>query len=286
MKIAFSTVACPNWTFPQLLAKAENWGYTGIELRTFGYSSSQMACDPALSSPAKLRGSLERIGLSVASLATGIKFDAPISPPVLGLFLDHESMIRETKSCVDMAVQLEAPFVRIFGFEVVGRESRRTSITRIADRIAKCADYCRNSGVRLMIENGGSFNTAADLAEIIDEVNHPLLSAAYSLPVAAAAGDKIENGINVLGERLVCIKCKDLKAGKPVAFGEGDLAAKSTLEAAMRAGFNGTIVFEYDQAWLGNQQTDLDAVMKKSAQAIFDCLGLRSAAARPRTAKV
>ncbi len=234
MKPAFSTVACPDWTFTRLAEHAARWGYVGCELRTFGYGTREFACDPALTAPAKLRGMLERIGLSICSLATSVRYDDPITPPLLGLLLDNEQSVRETKNCIDIAVQVEAPFVRVFGFEIIGGESRASACGRIADRMLKCLDYCRNSGVRLAIENGGSFSTAVQLAELMDKINHPLLSAAYSAPVARAAGEDPANGANVLGERLELVKIKDLRGGVPCALGDGDLDCQSTIAGLSR----------------------------------------------------
>jgi sugar phosphate isomerase/epimerase len=285
MKPAFSTVACPDWIFSRLAQRAEQWGYVGAELRTFGYGSRELACEPALTSPAKLRGMLERAGVSICSLATGIRYDDPITPPIVGLYLDHEQMIRETKACVDLAVQLEAPFVRVFGFEIVGSEPRKSALARITDRLIKCADYCRNSGVRLVLENGGSFCTAVDLSEILDRVDSPMLAASYSLPVAQAAGESIENGVNVLGERLAIVKVKDLKNGKPVALGEGELNARAAIEAAAKGGFDGWLVYEYDRAWLGADGADVDGVLARSAKTMFEWLGRRASVTR-RPAKV
>ena len=33
MKVSFSTLACPDWTMPQIIATAAGEGYEGIELR-------------------------------------------------------------------------------------------------------------------------------------------------------------------------------------------------------------------------------------------------------------
>lgn len=273
MKPAFSTVACSDWTFATLAQRAAAWGYLGCELRTFGYGSREFACDPALTSPAKLRGMLERSGLSICSLATGIRYDDPITPPLLGLLLDHEQMVRETKHCVDLAVQLEAPYVRVFGFEIIGHEPRKKAIARIVERLSKCVDFCRNSGVQIMLENGGSFATAVDLAEVMDKVGHPLLCASYSVPVAMAAGESPENGFNVLGERLACIKLKDLKAGEPCALGQGDIDCRGAVAAAAKAGFGGWLVYEFDRAWLGDADVDVNQTLADSARVLYNWIG-------------
>jgi sugar phosphate isomerase/epimerase len=178
MKPAFSTVACPDWTLDRIAQHAEKWGYLGCELRTFGYGSTHFACDPALTAPVKTRMLLERAGLELVSLATSIRYDDRITPPVVGNLLDHESSVRESKSAIDLAVRLEVPFVRIFGFEIIGSEKRGSAMARIAARIGKAVDHARNSGVKLMLENGGSFSTAAQMAELMDLVNSPLLVAA------------------------------------------------------------------------------------------------------------
>ncbi|MBL9001211.1 MAG: sugar phosphate isomerase/epimerase [Phycisphaerae bacterium] len=269
MKPAFSTVACPDWTLSKLATRAVAWGFTGCELRTFGYASREFACDPALTAPAKLRGMLDRSGLSICSLATGIRYDDPITPPLLGFLLDHESMIRETQHCIDLAVQLEAPFVRVFGFEIVGHEPRPKAVARIVERLLKCLDYCRNSGVRILLENGGSFSTAVDLAEIMDKADHQLLCASYSVPVAIASGEKPENGVNVLGERLACVKLKDMQQGRPCALGEGDVPCRAAVESLGRAGYGGWVVYEFDRAWLGASDVDVDTVMAASARTLY-----------------
>jgi sugar phosphate isomerase/epimerase len=279
MKPAFSTVACPDWTLANVAAKAEGWGYVGCELRTFGYGSRESACEPALTAPAKLRAQLQRAGLAISSLATSIRYDAPISPPVVGLYLDNESMIRETKGCVDLAVQVEAPFVRVFGFELPEFEARKVGVARVVERLIKCADYCRNSGVKLVLENGGSFNTAAQLLEVTDRVNSPLLTIAYSIPVGVAAGDDVGKALNALGERLTMIKVKDLKDGMPVALGEGELNVRAHLSAAASAGFDGWVVYEYDRAWLpGGDDASMERALAASAKVLFEHVGTGSRA--------
>jgi sugar phosphate isomerase/epimerase len=275
MKPAFSTVACPEWTLTQIAQRAQSWGYLGCELRTFGYGSREFACDPALTAPSKIRGMFARVGLDICSLATSIRYDDPVTPPLLGHLLDNERMVRESKACVDMAVQLEAPFVRVFGFEIIGSERRASAISRIAGRLRMALDFCRHSGVRLMIENGGSFSTATQLAELIDVVDHPLLCAAYSLPVGAAAGDRADHAVNVLGERLVCVKVKDLKNGKPCALGEGDLAAAAAVEAVAKTGFRGWVVHEFDRAWLSADNGEgVEKALADSARSLYSWCGL------------
>lgn len=104
--------------------------------------------------------------------------------------------------------------------------------------------------VRLAIENGGSFPTAASLNELLDRVTNPLLGAAYSIhPSRRLSGEDAANGINVLGDRLFSVKLKDYSHGKPCALGEGDSNLRQRF-ALGETGFPGWVVYEYDRAWV------------------------------------
>src|ERR1043165_2048598 len=170
MKPAFSTVACPDWTLERVCEVAESVGALGVELRTFGSGSTEFACEPALTSADKVRQLFDKAGVVPCCLATSLRFDRPFDPPVLGRLLDSEQEVREAKSAIDLARELEIASVRVFGFELGGNESRAEGVARVVDRLAKVADHCRNTGVRLLIENGGSFATGADLADLLDRV--------------------------------------------------------------------------------------------------------------------
>ncbi|MBY0312779.1 MAG: sugar phosphate isomerase/epimerase, partial [Phycisphaerales bacterium] len=172
LKPAFSTVACPDWLLREVAERALKLGFEAVELRTFGDDSRRFACDPAMTGEAKVRSMFLERGVEISSLATGVRFDEPVWPPVVGYFSDHvERAVREGKRAVDLAVGLECPLVRVFGFEFPAREKRAAAISRIARRLGKVVDHADKSGVRVVVENGGSFATADELLELIAAVN-------------------------------------------------------------------------------------------------------------------
>lgn len=272
MKPAFSTVAVPDWTLPRIAERAKAWGFLGVEFRSFGYGSTRIACDPSLSSPEKVRSSFARAGVELVSIATSIRYDRPVTPPVLGHLLDTRREVRETHGAVDLAVSLECPFVRVFGFEIEGGESRKSAVARIADRLSQAADHCEKSGVQLMIENGGSFATSSDLADLIDRAESPLVRAAYSLGVGHAAGESPADAVNVLGDRLVSVKVRDFKNATPCALGDGDLHCREGIESLAKAGYTGWVVFEHDRLWF-KDAPDAESTLTRSAKSLFEWIG-------------
>jgi sugar phosphate isomerase/epimerase len=273
MKPAFSSVAFSDWTLTQLAERAQAWGYLGVELRSYGHGSTTSACDPALTSSEKVRRLFERSGISIASLATSVRFDEVVTPPVIGhVITDTERSVRAGKGMVSLAIALECPLVRVFGFEIESNERIASGIRRIADRLFKVCDHADRTGVRVMIENGGSFSTAAELSELMDAVSHPLLCAAYNAPVANAAGEDSASGINVLGDRMACLKLRDFAKGRACALGEGSLDNRAAVRAAAKAGFDGWVVYEYDRAWFVDARPALPepaSVYESSARTLF-----------------
>jgi sugar phosphate isomerase/epimerase len=251
IKPAFSTVACPDWTIRQVIEAAELFGYLGVEWRTLGSGSGDFACEPFLTDPAKQRRMHRRAGVMPCCLATSIRYDHRPSPPVLGeIFFDRDKPIRATREAVALAVEMGAPFVRVFAFEVKPRETRARAVRRIGEGLSLALTVARHSGVRLLLENGGSFPTSADLIELIDAQRNTLLAACYNPAAAMLAGEDPCQGLRRLDDRVQIVKLKDYRGGKPCLLGEGDMRVHDILGTLRDLDFDGWTVYEYDRAWL------------------------------------
>ena len=252
MKIAFSTVACPEWTLEQVADRLDDLEFDGVELRTFGDGSTRFACDPALTAPAKVRRLFGADGAEIAGLGSSARFDEPLfPPPPLGFALgDDERQVREAKPVVELAQHLNAPVVRVFGFEGRATESHKSLRKRVVRRLKKLVDHTRHTNVTLALENGGSFSKASQVMEVVSEINSPLLRVSYSLNAARQAGENPADGLKTIGSALVQARVKDHVDGEPVPLGEGELGAEAFVRALSTSGFSGWLVYEWDAAWL------------------------------------
>jgi len=270
MKFALSTVACPDWTLNKVADTAQELGVQGVELRTFGYGSCASACDPALTAPTKVQSILRSGGAAPAILATSCRFDDVVFPPVVGWAItDVNRSAREGKAMVELAADLDCPIVRVFGFEFPVRESRRAAIDRIVSRLAQVADAARARGVRVAVENGGSFSSASELAELLDALDHPCAGAFYNVATAAAAGDQPVHGINALADRLLAVKVKDFSQGRPVALGQGSPHSQHALGELRTQRFAGWVTYELDRSLLP-ANSDPMPTLRDSVRRMFE----------------
>lgn len=267
---AFSTVSCPDWPLDVVARRAREMGYCGVELRTFGEGSTGFASDPALTAPEKVRGVLRGEGVRVVSVGSSASFDAPVRPPVIGWALtDTEASVRLACSAVDVAIAIESPLVRVFGYQIPGGERPASAIARIVDRLRKVVDHADRTGVRVMVENAGSFPRAGDVADLVDRVGGPLVGVCYNVANAALAGEDPAEGLGVLGQRLLAVRVKDLADGRPVRLGQGQVPVRAALERAAMVGFEGPVIYELDRAWLGSTE-DSEQALRDAVKFMFD----------------
>jgi sugar phosphate isomerase/epimerase len=277
IRTAFSTVACHTWTLERVARSAGEWGYTGVELRSFGEGGTQFACDPALSSGSKVRELFREVGVAVAGIGGGVRFDAPIRPPVIGNLLpQREASVLEGKHLVSVAHQSGAASVRVFAFEVAAGESRRAALRRICERLAKVCDFARHRDVTVLIENGGSFATAEDVLEIIRRVCQPHLAASYDAATAFAAGESPAEGARALGRFLRVARVRDERDGRACRLGTGDVPLREFLREVRRSddtwGTDPWAVYSWDRAWLP-ELAPAEEVLPAAAKALVDWSG-------------
>lgn len=252
---AFSTVACHEWTLDRVALAAQRLGFTAVELRTFGVDSRSFACDPALTDSAKIRRLFAEAGVSICSLATDLRFDTPVNPPVVGhLIADQEVSVRAARRAVDIAASIECPLVRVFGFRLPQKEEagkgRAGGVARVIDRLGKVVDHAAKTGVKIAFENGGSFGTSVQVKEVIDTIRSPLFVASYNVAAAQNAGENPADGVARLGKDLALLRLKDMKNGLPVVLGTGEIAVRDAVIAAGKSVPGAPVVFEWDRAWV------------------------------------
>lgn len=251
VKVAFSTIACPTWTLDRVVDAAERWGFQGVELRTFGPADTRLACEPGLTGGGKVRSLFARAGVQIAGVATGVAFDAPVFPPVMGWAItDTDKAVVQAKRCIEIAHEVGAPFVRVFGFERRSNERWASFRNRVATRLRLAVDAVRNLNTAIVVENGGSFARAELLAELLDQVNLPICRACYNLPAGLAAGDDPAKAVAALGYRLSMARVKDLDAhGRPVPLGEGVQPVREFVGAVAKSPAQ-WLVYEWDRLWM------------------------------------
>ena len=254
IQLAFSTVACPDWTMEQVVQRALEMGYQGVELRTLGPGgisggageSVGLACDPALIDPCKAGDLFKTHGVEPVCLSTSISLHTAHESAATTA---HWQVCRE----IETASQIGCRFVRVFAGKVDPGQNLQTVIRRVAKRTVPLADLAAERGVQLLFENAGSLATAKPWWWLLDVIDHPSVGLCWNVANAAAAGEPTSVSLPTLNHRIRMVKVKDVRLGEGsgyVPLGDGTVGIEQAVQRFMGLGYGGMISVEWDRLWL------------------------------------
>jgi sugar phosphate isomerase/epimerase len=163
MRIAFSTLGCPDWTFPQILGMAAQAGYDGIELRYVQgeealwklpvFSGSELAAS---------NRAIADLGIAIVCVDTTCRFHW-VDPH------SRQRAVEEGERMADLAAALHATGIRVFGETVQPGANRGRTRCWIAECMRTLAEKTCPKGVEVWIETHGDFASGAETAAILQE---------------------------------------------------------------------------------------------------------------------
>jgi sugar phosphate isomerase/epimerase len=248
MRPSFSTLGCPDWTLPQIIAIASEAGYEGIELR-FVENEDSLWKLPAFRDenlPAVKRALADH-GLVISCLDTSCRFHFPDAA-------ERAHWMEEGERMSDLAAALGAPGIRIFGDRIQPGADRASTRARIADAMRKLAEKTRTKGIEIWLETHGDFAASSETAEILAEAGSPDIGVVWD-PANCffESAERPGQGAACLGASIRHVHIKDLgpnhAGSKPVLTGEGNFPLLEVRAALGQLGYSRFVSFEWEKKW-------------------------------------
>lgn len=247
MKLAFSTLGCPQWNLIEVVQAARAYGYEAIELRALS-GSLDLPKRPEFQ-PGEVeitRQWLSEHRVSVCCVDTSCSFDA----------VDDAERSRQVEIAVrhcELASSLGAPLIRVFPDHVPSRASREETRDRIAQSLGEVAARAVG-GVRVGIETHGDFASGPATAEIVRLANHPNVAIIWDAANTFASGEALEESARAVAPYLAHVHLRDARPeGKehwtPVLAGRGRVPFPKVVEALSALDYQGYISFEWEKYW-------------------------------------
>ncbi|MDQ3854935.1 MAG: sugar phosphate isomerase/epimerase [Chloroflexota bacterium] len=244
-RLAFTTLACPGWSWSEILDRATEYEYEGIELRGIEGEMDLPRARPFLATELpKTRRELAERGLAIPCLDTSCRLHDP----------DTAANLDEARRSIDLAAELQAPYVRVFGDKIPSEEPREAVLARVAEGLGQLGEYAAASGVQVLIESHGDFAHTADLAAVLEAVEHPQVGVLWDVHHPYRFfGESLEATFDRLKARIRHTHLKDSRqldgAVLYCAVGEGDLPLRECLELLYASGYDGWLSFEWEKKW-------------------------------------
>jgi sugar phosphate isomerase/epimerase len=248
LPLGFSTLGCPNWPWPKILDVAAEQQFASIELRGI-LTNMDLTKVPELSADhiADAKQQLKAHGLVVSCLGASANMHDMDAAK-------HAAQLDEARRFIDLARQLGAPYVRVFGNEYVKDVPRDKMLAHIAGALHDLGEYARPKNVTVIIESHGDFTDSPSLLELLQRADSPNVALLWDAHHTFVSGkEQPEDTVAKLGRYIRHTHLKDsMPAGNDrryVLTGTGDVPVKRQIEALAKIGYKGFYSFEWEKRW-------------------------------------
>lgn len=243
MKLAFSTLGCPNWQWREIFAAAKDLQIDGIEIR--GIENEMYAPRVRIFDDQNREATLRQLseaGIALTQLTSGATLGMP----------DSAAGKQEIMDYVEMAEKLSVPYVRVMISPQPGPEP--VDLASARSLYLELCEYAKPRGVCLLIETNGALadsramrefmaDTDPDSAGVLWDIHHP-----YRF-----FNETPEFTLRNIGQYVKNTHVKDsvFKDGK-IAYrmmGYGDVPVFDALKGLKAAEYNGFITLEWVKRW-------------------------------------
>ena len=248
MKIAFSTLACPDFSFPEIYSMATDLGFDGIEVRGLGldifdgrtlpFSENQL--------PQTVK-KLKSLNLEISCLSSGC---------CLKYADKAETNISEIKKYIKLAGVLGTKYIRILGDlnPAPSDDEQPVADDVVYSQLSELIPFAEQNNVTLLVETNGVYSDTGRLKELLDRLKSDYVGALWDVHHPYRYKNETpEKTVQNLGMYIRYVHVKDsvVVDGKVKyrLMGEGDLPVSEMIAALASINYVGYLSLEWVKRW-------------------------------------
>lgn len=245
MKISFSTLACPMYSWSDIYSMAKDLNFDGIEIRGLGEDIFSVKAKPFTDSELpKTIEKLKSLELEIPCLSTGIALK------------DKENIDRciyEITEYCTLANKLSTPYIRILA-DLEPAPAGEVDDGFIIESLKSLSKTAEKFSVTLLVETNGVYADTKRLKKVLDGVDSPFVAALWDMHhpyrfFAETPSETIKN----IGKYIKYVHVKDsIMENGEISYrmmGEGDLPLEDMLGELKTMGYDGYISLEWVKRW-------------------------------------
>lgn len=172
MKYSFMSFSCPQLALGDLLATAKRFGYEGVEPRIDSQHRHGVEIVASTAQRKEMKKQAAAVGTAFACIATSCEY---ANPEITKQNVDY------TLKCIDLAADVGAGCIRVFGGSLAKDQRREDAIRIVADALRAVADHAKGCGVTVCMETHDSMCLPQDVAAVMQRVNHPAIAVNWDI---------------------------------------------------------------------------------------------------------
>jgi fatty-acyl-CoA synthase len=247
MRLAYSTLACPRWTVEEAVAAAVRYGYDAIEWRLA--DGAIIEPDTPVSVRRRMREIPAANGIAIACLDTSCRV-VQASPE------ERTAVIEAAQRMIDMAAELGAPLLRVFGGPLPGGTTHSMLLAPAAEVLYAICTYAARSNITVVLETHDAWSTSVDVLKLIQAAASPTARVLWDIHHTFRTGEDPAQSVAMLGSAIAYVHVKDGRPGgdSPGAWelcllNEGTVPLREACSALRHSGYDGYLSLEWEKRW-------------------------------------
>jgi sugar phosphate isomerase/epimerase len=247
--LSFSTLGCPDWTFQQIADFAVQHDYKGIEVRGIQRQMDLPKCNE-FSSPQNIEATLKLMkekGLQFVDLGASAAMHFAEGA-------DREKNLDEGRHFIDLAQQINCPYIRVFPNNFPKDQDRNMTMDLIVKGLLTLGEYAKGKNVMVLMETHGELVKIDDLEKVMQSAAHPNVGLVWDVSnMWTITKEPPAEAYKRLKKYIHHTHIKDAKLvdGKLqyALLGQGDVPIFEAINALSKGGYKGYYSFEWEKLW-------------------------------------
>ncbi|QLH81994.1 sugar phosphate isomerase/epimerase family protein [Halosimplex pelagicum] len=252
MRLAMTTLGCPDWDVETAFTRASEYGFDGIDFRGLQDNLDITRRPEFTSDIDQTRGLLDETGLAVSALSSSISICDPDS---------REESVSTAQRLISIAQELDVEYIRVFG---KGNASTQ-SVSEMADEGRETMDEILSlegaTEIQWIVETHDHWTRSDECRVLIDRIDSPCVNVLWDVGhTARVSSESPAETLDTLGSTVEYVHIKDAlydpdheyamdDGWRYVAPGTGELPLAETVDLLRERGFDGWILFEHEKRW-------------------------------------
>lgn len=245
MKLSFSTLACPDFSWSEIYSMAKDFGLDGIEIRGLGNDISAFNAGPFTDS--KIDSTIKKLAelnLVIPCLSSGC---------ALRFKENEKENLAELEQYVALAKKLSTPYIRVLG-DLEPQPNGEVDDAYMVNILKKLAVDAKAANVTLLVETNGVYADTMRLRRLLDAVGSSHVAALWDVhhPYRYMR-EKPETTVDNLGDYIKYVHVKDSVMVNGVCeyklFGDGDMPLDDIFSALRSLKYDGFVSLEWVKRW-------------------------------------
>ncbi len=252
MKIAFTTLGCPNWDLDTICQQGRAYGFDGVDFRGYLDQIDITKLPLFTTQAAKTHQRLTDAGLAVCGISSSIKV---CETSLKAANLD------EARRTIEVANRFDCPNIRVFGAGNLEISSREALAQVGLDCLQAILDLDGAADLHWLFETHDNWIKAANCKLLLDRIDNPAFGALWDIGHTSRVGDETpEQSYAAFGARIGYTHIKDAlyNPDHPQAMtdgwryvlpGTGQLPLVEAIHVLRDHGYDGWVLYELEKRW-------------------------------------